>query len=187
MRNIETDYHKRQDAELKVEQNRSIQSVSGSLALIAMIICAVSLVSNLKAYFMPPPQDELRPVKRRYTAIKVDTKVQYLLDNPNKVENIPLVIQVLQEQGVRDLNRDGQVNCIDYSITFRMLYGSNARIMINNNPRTGMNHMFIRVHEPYSVIDVEPQGNIDMYSMGLVWGMRYEPHLSIDVTSQWGL
>ncbi|MCL1836274.1 MAG: hypothetical protein FWG46_01870 [Treponema sp.] len=115
-----------------------------------------------------------------------DPDLVYLRDNPNQIQNVPLVLVVMQKYGVPDLNEDGKVDCIDYSIWFRMLYGSNAKIIINNNPKTGMNHMFIRIwYNGYEIMDVEPQGTPTRYSMGLIWGMRYNPNYNKDVTSQW--
>jgi hypothetical protein len=114
--------------------------------------------------------------------------ITYLKNNPNKVENIPKVLTVMQRQGaVKDVNRDGEINCIDYSIAFRSLYGSNASLIINNNPANGMNHMFIRVNYKNGVefIDIEPQGTPDRYSMGLVWGVKYNPYYNTDVTNRW--
>ena len=117
-------------------------------------------------------------------------EARYLAANPNRIENIPRILSLMRNMGVPDMNKDGKINCIDYSILFRMFYGSNARILINKNPKNGMNHMFIRIY--YNdmghtrVLDIDPQGTPDRYSMGLIWGMRYEPIHNRDVTSQWG-
>jgi hypothetical protein len=43
---------------------------------------------------------------------------------------------------VYDVNGDNQINCIDYAILFKMMYGHAARIIRNENPRTGMHHLF---------------------------------------------
>jgi len=113
-------------------------------------------------------------------------EARYLAENPNRIENIPRILRIMRDIGVPDMNRDGKIDCIDYSTLFRTFYGSNARIIINNNPRTGMNHMFIRIlYNGSGVMDIEPQGTPDRYSMGLVWGMRYNPFFNRDVTSQW--
>lgn len=109
----------------------------------------------------------------------------YLRDNRNKVSNIPLIFEVMRKYGVPDVNRDSKVDCIDYSLWFRMLYGSKARITVNVNPSSGMNHMFIRIVSGYDVIDLEPQGDEFRYSMGSVWGSRYDPRYNRDETSKW--
>ena len=104
----------------------------------------------------------------------------------NKVENIPKILDYMQCVGVKDVNDDGLVNCIDYSITFYKLYGSNARIIINNNPDTGMNHLFIKVYYANTSIDIEPQGTNKKYMMSLYWGTAYNPDYNRDVTATWG-
>jgi hypothetical protein len=115
-----------------------------------------------------------------------DPDVIHLRNNPNQLANIPIVFRVMQRYGVPDVNGDGVINCIDYSIRFRMLYGSDAKLMINNNRRNGMNHMFIRIWtRPGQFIDVEPQGTPTLYSMGLIWGTRYDLEYSRDVTNHW--
>ena len=116
-----------------------------------------------------------------------EQELQYLKANPNKIENIPRVLTVLRMATAWDINHDGMINCIDYAIIFRMLYGSNARIIINVNQRTKMNHMFIRVlyNNGTSYMDIEPQGTPERYSMGLIWGVDYDPSYNEDVTSRW--
>jgi len=103
-------------------------------------------------------------------------------------EFIELILKCMPEL-IYDISRDGKINCIDYSIIFRRLYGHNARIIINNNPKTGMNHMFIKAWIPskgyYQYI--EPQGAPDWYSMGVVWGTKYDPSYNKDVTDIWGM
>jgi len=119
--------------------------------------------------------------------LTVDKEIKFLLSNPNRIENIPRILKLMCQDGIWDVNKDGLINCIDYSVVFRILYGSNARIIINKNPVNGMNHMFIRVW--YNVdteyIDVEPQGTPDRYSMGLIWGVKYNYIHNRDVTNQW--
>jgi hypothetical protein len=123
----------------------------------------------------------------RHELLKIDEEVRYLLNNPNRIENVPRILAVMRQQGVRDVNGDGLINCIDHSITFRNLYGSNARIIINHNRWNGMNHMFVRVYYDGSkYIDIEPQGTPERYSMGLIWGVQYDWFYNRDVTSQWG-
>ena len=121
----------------------------------------------------------------RRTPLPIDAEVQWLKSHPNEIQNVPRIMSVIRRLRVRDVNADGLVNCIDYSILFRELYGSNARLIINVNRRTGMNHMFIRIYYNGGVMDVEPQGTPTMYSMGLIWGVAYDYTFNTDVTSQW--
>ena len=110
----------------------------------------------------------------------------YLRDRPNRPENIGRVLFVMRKWGVGDANKDGKIDCIDHTIIFRKLYGSNAKIIINVNPQTNMNHMFIQVLTGNRCVDIEPQGTPDRYAMGAVWGTRYNPAFNRDVTAQWG-
>jgi len=93
---------------------------------------------------------------------------------------------VLSNMKVVDVNRDGKVDCIDYSVAFYKLYGDNAQIIHNKNPRSGMNHLFIRIWDGNGVLDIEPQGTPDLYMMSLIWGTRYDPYYNNNVTSSWG-
>jgi len=116
----------------------------------------------------------------------LSNELWYLITNPNRLENIPRILSVMRQGGgVWDVNEDGNIDCIDYSIIFRTLYGSNARIIINVNPNSGMNHMFIQIRYSGGHMDIEPQGTPERYSMGLIWGVRYNPVFNRDVTSEW--
>ena len=113
-------------------------------------------------------------------------EARYLSENQNKIENVPRILKLMRDTGITDMNKDGKIDCIDYSTLFRLYYGSNAHIMINKNPINGMNHMFIRIYYGGTkILDIEPQGEPDRYSMGLIWGVKYNPYYNRDVTSQW--
>jgi hypothetical protein len=82
-----------------------------------------------------------------------------------------------------DMNADGLINCIDYTIQFwQYFYNQDIlRIVWNNNPNNGFNHLLIYLYDE----PVEPQswlkgaGNADMY---MFWGDRYDPEYDRDVT-----
>jgi len=101
-------------------------------------------------------------------------------------EFINAILELIQEGYIYDFNYDGKINCIDYSLIFRKLYGNHAHLIINKNPNTGMNHMFIRIHG-IKYLYLEPQGRPDYYSMGIVWGDMYDPSYNKDVTDIWGM
>ena len=88
------------------------------------------------------------PSFAQYSDPTQDPDLILLKNNPNQIRNVPLVLTVMQRYGVPDINEDGKVDCIDYSIWFRMLYGSNARIIINNNPKNGRRVPKIRCKPP---------------------------------------
>ncbi|GMO66145.1 MAG: hypothetical protein Ta2A_14190 [Treponemataceae bacterium] len=95
---------------------------------------------------------------------------------PSVEERIKQTLIQTQKQ-VRDVNGDGNVNCIDYTVTFYRIYGTEAKMMrIYNNE---MNHLFIRVGNR----DIEPQ-RLDG-SMENAWGSKYKPNESWDETYEW--
>lgn len=98
-------------------------------------------------------------------------------------------------QEVRDVNGDGAVNCQDYASTFRSIwlrshYSLSCEIIRNVNPRTGMNHVFIRVWGKDCKGEmgrwcIEPQAT-SPYLMEEVWGKRYNQLLNIvGETERW--
>lgn len=134
-----------------------------------------------------PPNDTERRKKDIADIVKIKRDEGYYVRGGAEREFIELLLAYLPEV-VYDINNDGNVNCIDYSVIFRRLYGEEARIIINNNPTNGFNHMFIKVESKYTQsIYVEPQGTPDAYSMGIVWGMKYDPQYNKDVTDIWGM
>lgn len=88
------------------------------------------------------------------------------------------------EYNVSDRNCDGQVNCIDYSLTFKELYDNAVAIMYrrdceivrNVNNKTGMNHLFVRVKTKTGVwVHVETQYVMGSFIMFDVWKDQYNP------------
>jgi len=130
--------------------------------------------------------DEVGPAAVRTWGLQQTPKVKYILNHPYDPSNIPRILRVMRKQGVRDLNHDGKINCIDHSLTFYRLYGRGAEIVINNNKSTGMNHMFIIVRQALNEWHIEPQGTPKLHDMGMIWGMKYDPYYNRYVTSVWG-
>jgi len=175
--NAYTDYHQKQDMISKNNVENIGIMIGGMIPILLFVALIAWSCSTVKSCFNVAQVD-----------IKHEQPTQLApIFEPNKVENIPHILAHMQRPGVvRDVNKDGKIDCIDYSITFYHLYGSNALIMINQNPSTGMNHMFVRVRgRLFDFYDVEPQGTPDRYSMGLIWGTKYDPRYNRDVTSQW--
>ena len=99
------------------------------------------------------------------------------------------------KQYVTDVNKDGEINCIDYSCTFKMLWdkmydASNCEIVRNKS--STMNHLFIRTRQysarPWECI--EPQAglkNITKYFMEDFWSSDiYNPMYNIyGETDRW--
>lgn len=80
---------------------------------------------------------------------------------------------------VYDLNADGEVNCIDYAVTFKSLWDkcyppSHCEIVRNYNRQTGWHHLFVAVYVG-KWLTVEPQGYVSLYRMTDFWGPAYDP------------
>ena len=173
-----TDFQTQQAIFKQAERTLAAQRAGPFISLVILIVGVWWLFHSCNTAPKDTPPDIKHTIERT---------LKYLKSNPNNPENIPIVIDLMLLMGVKDVNYDGQINCIDYSVTFRQLYGDNAHLMINNNPNNGMNHMFVRVWNGYKIIDVEPQSTDDRYAMSLVWGTQYDPQFNKDVTSSWGM
>jgi len=93
---------------------------------------------------------------------------------------------------VRDVNKDGLVNCIDYAVTFKRQwdkYYDPARCGIehNQNYTTGWNHLFVRCFPKDSIfwVSVEPQATGAVYDMYTYWGDKYWGVYDYDDTEYW--
>jgi len=185
MANARANYADWQEVKRKIQQDDLAFNLA-PLIFIALIVAGIMWCCNKCA--APSQAVQMNEsTTGRLTAMQQTAEVRYLLSHQNQPENIDRILKVMRSQGVRDVNRDGKINCIDNSITFYRLYGSDARIIINNNPLNGMNHMFIMVwYDSINTIHIEPQGEPGWYAMGVVWGMKYKPYFNKDVTSIWG-
>jgi hypothetical protein len=173
--NAYTDYHNVNEISRKARNELDRQRYSGVI-VVAVIIGLIAMMARACG---PGAPTQVAPK---------DEEQVWLLTHPNDPANITRVLKYMRKYGVPDMNYDGLVNCIDNSLMFRQLYGNSARIMICVNRKMDMNHMFIRIWAPngLEVIDVEPQGDPFRYSMGAVWGVRYDPMFVTDVTMEWG-
>lgn len=92
---------------------------------------------------------------------------------------------------VTDFDKDGKINCIDYTISFKLTWDKfypdlkhKCTIIRNVNPRSGMNHLFIKVGDQF----VEPWSyNINKYTMeDNWWNGSYDPRYNIyGETQRW--
>lgn len=85
---------------------------------------------------------------------------------------------------IQDVNNDGKVNCIDYAISYKILWDYNntgsayrCEIVRNVNKEKGMNHLFVRVrNDKHEWVYLEPQQNCTMEEY---WGDKYNPVFNI--------
>jgi hypothetical protein len=124
------------------------------------------------------------PFTTEWTSMNKEQQMAYLFNHPNNVTNILRIILLMQNER-SDINKDDLVNYIDYAIMFRKLYGTKARIIQNNNPDNGMNHLFIIVNDGDFTWEVEPRGTYEAFLMPEVWGGKYDRTYNLDVTAQY--
>ena len=97
---------------------------------------------------------------------------------------------VAQKWKTTDVNRDGLFNCIDAAVLFYKYFPdrNSVAIIINVNPRTGMNHLFNAVLIDGVWRAIEPQAfanNRSSYWMRDVWGNQYDSNFNRDETARW--
>ncbi|MCL2600131.1 MAG: hypothetical protein FWD88_03010, partial [Treponema sp.] len=90
----------------------------------------------------------------------------------------------------RDVNGDGQINCIDAAVLFyqHFPFRGRVRIMRNINHPVDFNHLFNAVLINGRWITVEPQAywsDWNSFAMCYIWGDLYNPRLSRNETAHW--
>ena len=168
--NAYTDYYHRLSIHKEITQAETISTIGRLIILAIFCIFFIWACSSIRSCVSPKdliPEDI--------------PELVWLRDNPNLLSNIPIVFRAMELVGVSDVNGDGKVNCIDYSVYFRLFYGSEARVMSNRNDT--MNHMYIRIGQGKSAINLEPQGTAERYLMEEIWGDRYNFRFSQDRTA----
>jgi hypothetical protein len=103
---------------------------------------------------------------------------------------VPIRSTLNQVTKQRDMNGDGNITCIDYTLMFYDAYPNknNVRIVWNKNTAANMNHLFVKVWVNGEWMPVEPQAYINpitdrWFSMRKYWGTKYSPDYDLDVTS----
>jgi hypothetical protein len=98
------------------------------------------------------------------------------------------VWNVLKQIKKKDVDGDGEANCVDASIQFKWLYPE-ARLITNRGNPNGMNHMVVSVKDGNRTIYIEPQayrvGGWDTFDTVIIWKGRYDPKYNIDETRTW--
>ena len=89
-----------------------------------------------------------------------------------------------------DVNGDGLTNCIDAAVLFYRHYPDKDKvsIILNNNPATGMNHLFNAVLIDGVWRAIEPQafyGGHSNFFMRDIWGAKYDHNLNRNVTADY--
>ena len=115
--------------------------------------------------------------------------------NNSQHANIEQTLRIVaQRWKSTDVNRDGVYNCIDAAVLFYHYYPAKDRvaIIINVNPRTGMNHLFNAVLINGVWRAIEPQAytcpnweRLQTYFMRDIWGNQYNNAFNKNETEKW--
>jgi hypothetical protein len=85
-----------------------------------------------------------------------------------------MIVQTLVEtrKQIRDMNKDGLINCIDYALLFAWIYPPQSVYCIINQ-HGNFNHMFNYVYWDGGMVAIEPQAQSVRYTMQEFWGSTY--------------
>jgi len=150
------DYLRKQKAMKQFTQSRDMEALGGVIGVIlAIVLCAIPvfMVKSCISNALKPKQDVDRTLQAAY----------YVRDN------------------IRDVDRDGSIDCVDRALLFREFYGPDAKLIWNRNPNTKMNHLFILINgtpiEPYSY-----SSDFKERQMHFVWGRKFDPRYNRNIT-----
>jgi len=182
--NAYTDYDRQQRLHKKVEAARNAEDFGYGIWTLLVIGFLIWMCWSIKSCvtndsYTPPPQQSLIE----------NMSNEQLTKNIARYHGTPKAIDyivTLLKRVIKDINGDGLINCIDYSLGFRMLYGDEAFIIVNVNRFTGMNHMFIQLYYGGEEYDVEPQGTASRWTMAENWGDRYNSIYNTNRTYEYG-
>jgi hypothetical protein len=197
MDHVLTMRHKRRMEEEEYEQAKARNARSTHIAangiawtyLIGFPLIIFIFLFNVKGCFGRPLHDTPQPAFRESVAPQQNHRelpppqVQYrsedLTDDEELTANTWAAMVAMRIYDV-DMNGDGKINCIDYTLQYWQYYPNQdyIRIIWNNNPYNGFNHLFVYMLE----VPVEPQGGVYNGNMHVVWGDRYDPKYDRDVT-----
>jgi hypothetical protein len=101
-----------------------------------------------------------------------------------EIDTLEPIRETLRRVYNTDMDNDGKISCIDYTIQFWNIYPNRDKVkVIWNKNKPYMNHLFIMIDD----LAVEPQAYINpkpdkWFSMSKYWGSSYDPQYNLDVT-----
>lgn len=177
--NAYTNYYTRKASTKQYEHDQKIRngtsSFMGFLMIGFIVFCIVKCNTGLKNAIKNVPASKSVSSKV-YVPTPTHPKIQTVTTIPTQQQAIDPIKNVLKQMvqvGIRDINNDGLLNCIDYSVLFVQLYKNDAQLYINYNPPK-MNHMFVKTGSKA----IEPQAATmpgESYLMKEYWGDIYDP------------
>lgn len=120
--------------------------------ILLWIMCATGHTTEYKEFLSKADIAAAPELKMKSKHKDVGADVEY---------DIKKMILMTHERVV-DVNMDGKTNCIDYALTFKVLWDryhepSDCIVIHNVNPRVGMAHLFVAVFDwkTWTFVDVE--------------------------------
>lgn len=111
--------------------------------------------------------------------------------NQSDIDEISTVLAATHSQ-LRDVNKDNKINCIDYSVLFKVEWDKRynpkrCQIIRNYNVLTSWHHLFVRIKSSYNEwVYIEPQSAGAVMTPAQYWGDDYSPYWnSNDETAIW--
>jgi hypothetical protein len=192
-RQIELDLDK--ERRIKKWQRRAIDisdwPIWGVLKVAAIILAIMVVYQFLTdkkpdtTYTVSPPVEVVEPAP---VVVKQSEPVKPTIIKPVPMatDPLPLIRETLSRIYSVDMNSNGRVDCVDYTLQFYQYYPdrSKVRIMYNHNLKTDWAHLFVRVDG----IDIEPgaylrKSNTEKwFGMQKFWGDVYAPRYDVDMT-----
>jgi hypothetical protein len=104
-----------------------------------------------------------------------------------KIDPLEPIRETLRRIYSVDMDNDGKINCVDYTIQFYQYYPNRNDVRIIWSDNKNFNHLFVRVNGT----DVEPgaylrKSNTEKwFGMKKFWGDIYDPSYNRDVTNDY--
>ena len=173
-------YNKRKQTKTAVKKNR--RHYGFTIAIIIFILIARNVWKNDAG-----GKGQHKPAAPAVTAAALNSNIN-ISEHANINKTLRTVAEWLRQKA--DVNGDGLTNHIDAAVLFYQYYPDKSKVCIeiNNNPKTGMNHLFNCVFTNGVWKAVEPQAyanNRSNYFMWSVWGSQYDNSYNRNVTSDY--
>lgn len=94
---------------------------------------------------------------------------------------------------ISDINNDGEINCVDYAITYKLCWDSKypkrqCLIVRNYNPHTNWHHLFVKVFIDNEWVYIEPMSNYyNTCIMSVRWKDAYDAKYNISGETEYWL
>jgi hypothetical protein len=188
----------RKEASRRVEDTRkrknNARKAEGRVLLIAFglllvlgffSVCFISRKKPPVSIVLPPEQEQIFQLPKPPD-----------WDKPEPPELIDWTNQTLKRIYRVDMNGDGKINCIDYTLQFWQAYPNqdHLRIIWFYNPATKFSHLFIKAGDFYT----EPQAELIpryytfgyktlIHDVGAYWGIDLDMQYMYDVTDNFDI